>query len=154
RCPPGSSVSSLSTAPMAAPWPSQSRSGEPATSSWSLATDTGWPGAPDTSLVEIGLRAGTGIGLNLGPIPADIPERFLGLGRSALHEAADIPNPGTTDLRHGRLASAPRARIGHPHSSLVGGADTMLLSLVMLGYFSPETMLPLSSVIATVAGFA
>ena len=30
----------------------------------------------------------------------------------------------------------------------------MLLSLVMLGYFSPETMLPLSSVIATVAGFA
>lgn len=30
----------------------------------------------------------------------------------------------------------------------------MLLSLAILGYFSPETMLPLSSVIATVAGFA
>jgi hypothetical protein len=30
----------------------------------------------------------------------------------------------------------------------------MILSLLMLGYFSPETMLPLSSVIATVAGFA
>ena len=30
----------------------------------------------------------------------------------------------------------------------------MIRSLLILGYFSPETMLPLSSVIATVAGFA
>lgn len=30
----------------------------------------------------------------------------------------------------------------------------MLSMLLVIGYFSPETMLPLSSVIATIAGFA
>lgn len=30
----------------------------------------------------------------------------------------------------------------------------MLLMFILIGYFSPETMLPLSSVIATIAGFA
>lgn len=30
----------------------------------------------------------------------------------------------------------------------------MLSTFLVLGYFSPETMLPLSSVIATIAGFA
>jgi hypothetical protein len=36
----------------------------------------------------------------------------------------------------------------------VGGTDPMFASFLILAYFSPETMLPLTSLIATVAGFA